>query len=427
MWFSSDQFTWADVRPLTFALNHYVTIPLFGLSEFAVRLVPALAGVAAIPVFGWAVGRLYGRRAGVFTALAIALSPVLLTHSQFARYYMQSFLFAGFAPFGLRLWMGTEGSLWLWITVLCLVVGWFFVPSSSFIVPGMFLWIAVNLRVIAGRNVIQWMRHYALFVGAAFVVVMGAGSWLIVGVLRYSAEMLQHGRIDTLPHMVAATAAGMTIPMSLAAVGGLVLVSRDRTYARIDRTFLPLLALGSAVTYVAAYPFVAMGAYHVISVLAVAYAAGGVALASIWQSHRIPLAGVVAVCILFLSTLPDVSSYYIDGGRPDYRAAVAELQRLHRVRPGPVYADIHGIVDFYGADLAPHEVTSEWDSVTIQLGSPTRTEPVWLLLGEHRKGVSLFNSVPGSSAVVRSCLLRGRILRNRFDYYVNALRIYECG
>ena len=59
---STSGFTWKDLRPLAFAMNHYLAIPLFGQTELAVRLFPALFGIAAIPLFGWLMGRLYGER-----------------------------------------------------------------------------------------------------------------------------------------------------------------------------------------------------------------------------------------------------------------------------------------------------------------------------------------------------------------------------
>lgn len=62
---------------------------LFGQSEAALRLLPALVGVAAIPLTWWWVRRLWPaeRARGLWAAVLVALSPALVLYSQEARMY----------------------------------------------------------------------------------------------------------------------------------------------------------------------------------------------------------------------------------------------------------------------------------------------------------------------------------------------------
>ncbi len=92
----------ADVRntdvhpPLHHALL-WVTVRLFGTSEFAVRLPSLIAGVALVPVVGWVGRLLYDRRTGWVAAVLAAIAPFGVWYSQEARMYSLFMLFAALA------------------------------------------------------------------------------------------------------------------------------------------------------------------------------------------------------------------------------------------------------------------------------------------------------------------------------------------
>jgi uncharacterized membrane protein len=86
-----------DVHP---PLHHsllWVTVRLFGSSEFAVRLPSLIAGVALVPVMGWAGRLLYDRRTGWIAALLAAIAPFGVWYSQEARMYSLFMLLAALA------------------------------------------------------------------------------------------------------------------------------------------------------------------------------------------------------------------------------------------------------------------------------------------------------------------------------------------
>ncbi|MFI5365783.1 MAG: glycosyltransferase family 39 protein [Candidatus Binatia bacterium] len=72
--------------PLYYLLMHVWT-SLFGDGEYALRLVSALAGAAAVPLLYWIGRRMFSRRAGLIAAALAVISPLQVHYSQEARMY----------------------------------------------------------------------------------------------------------------------------------------------------------------------------------------------------------------------------------------------------------------------------------------------------------------------------------------------------
>jgi hypothetical protein len=76
-----------DRQPPLYDLVLWLTIKVFGTSEFAVRLPSLIAGTLVIPVL-YELGReLYDRRTGLLAAAFAAVSPLLIWYSQEVRMY----------------------------------------------------------------------------------------------------------------------------------------------------------------------------------------------------------------------------------------------------------------------------------------------------------------------------------------------------
>jgi mannosyltransferase len=76
-----------ESTPYLYYAVAWVWTRAFGFSEFGVRSLSALAGIATVPVVYLAARWLAGRRAGAVAGLLVAVSPVLVWFSQEARSY----------------------------------------------------------------------------------------------------------------------------------------------------------------------------------------------------------------------------------------------------------------------------------------------------------------------------------------------------
>ncbi len=72
--------------PLFFAIEG-ASVGLFGGTELALRLPPLLAGLALIPLVGHIGTRLWGKDGGLVAAAFVAISPLMVYHSQEGRSY----------------------------------------------------------------------------------------------------------------------------------------------------------------------------------------------------------------------------------------------------------------------------------------------------------------------------------------------------
>ena len=79
--------TTTDVHPPLHHALLWVTVRLFGTSEFAVRLPSLIAGVALVPAMCWVGSVLYDRRTGWVAAMLAAIAPFCVWYSQEARMY----------------------------------------------------------------------------------------------------------------------------------------------------------------------------------------------------------------------------------------------------------------------------------------------------------------------------------------------------
>jgi 4-amino-4-deoxy-L-arabinose transferase-like glycosyltransferase len=76
-----------ETTPPLFYCVAWLWARVFGFGEFALRSLPALAGVATVPVMYAATTKLVGRRAGVVAAALTACNPFLIWYSQEFRPY----------------------------------------------------------------------------------------------------------------------------------------------------------------------------------------------------------------------------------------------------------------------------------------------------------------------------------------------------
>jgi mannosyltransferase len=85
------------------------TLSLLGTNEWTARLVPALVGIASIPIFYLIARKMFSPAVGLSTALLLAVSPWHIEWSQNARYLTSLVLFFS-RSFSFQLLLDTSSS-----------------------------------------------------------------------------------------------------------------------------------------------------------------------------------------------------------------------------------------------------------------------------------------------------------------------------
>jgi hypothetical protein len=424
---STAAFSWRDLRPLAFAFNHYVAIPLLGPSELALRLGPLLAGLAAVPLVGLGVRRWYGAEAGICSALVVALSPAFILHSQFARYYMQAALLSGLLVYALRCWADTRRPAWLAAALAAFVTGWFTVQSTSFVLPGFVLWALWNAADSGLVDLLRLMRRRPYHATAFAILGLGVSAWLLHRMLGAQGETLATTvRYYSVPQLTLSLANSLGPALAVTMLAGMWLCWSDAALAPRDRTFLPLVTLGTVATFGAAFPFLAIGPPHVLSAAGIPLAAlAGSALGRLWRTTTPAVIGFALAVTVLLTNARQLVSIQVDSGRPDYRRAVA-LVRERAGKSAPiVFATSHAVANYYAPELQWRELLVEPDALT-WLRDSARTQTAFAIVAETRRGPEVDEALFGLRDAPPACMLIGRFGRPGLDYSVAAVRVYEC-
>ena len=113
-----------ETTPPLFYCVAWVWARIFGFGEFALRSLPALAGVATVPVMYLATARLVSRRAGIVAAALTTCNPFLVWYSQEFRPYMPMVLLAAASllAFAQARERPTRGTLIAWAVICSLAL-----------------------------------------------------------------------------------------------------------------------------------------------------------------------------------------------------------------------------------------------------------------------------------------------------------------
>jgi hypothetical protein len=151
----------------------HLSIQIFGLAPWAVRLPALLAGVMAIPAGYMFTRKVYGTSAALPVAAALALFPALLEYATNARGYT---LIALFSLLGLTLALYLKDHFnrlgWM-LLVLCMALGFWTIPIMLY--PAGLIWLWLLGSTLLGNSPIlptRMLRHL-IFSGLALVILTG--------------------------------------------------------------------------------------------------------------------------------------------------------------------------------------------------------------------------------------------------------------
>ncbi|MEN8007393.1 MAG: hypothetical protein ABFS42_10285 [Candidatus Krumholzibacteriota bacterium] len=335
-----------------------VAWPLIRLQDSALmlRLPAALAGIVTVPLFGLAVTRLLGGRAGRLAVLLFALNPFHVWYSQEGRGYAFLILFSVLMALALQPLVSRKGG---YRSAVLFALATAAAVWSN--LGGMFLWAGMGLGVLLfhfPNSRRQWGTMGLAF-GAGLLLVLpwllkAAGIWAVDRVLPGGAtgealrgettfsvfawpytmhtffygyslgpslrELHQPDRMAFIRGSLPLLLAGMA-PVFVGLVGGLFRINRRR-FSLLVWIIVPVAVL----TFLALRNFKPWNPRYVAMALPWV-----MALAAFGLSRLPRRAGMAAVVLLTGLTLWSLGGYYWDGryAKADVRAAAAFLEETN--------------------------------------------------------------------------------------------------
>lgn len=407
-WISSGSFR--EVFARNAAMNSYPPLFSFVLavvrrlssSEAALRLVPALAGAAAVPAM-YVLARRFTTPAGaVFAAVLVALSPQQVVYSQQVRVYSLAVLLAIFLLWATSRFLDRPDGRGTAALACALVVGLVTHYGLALLAAAIGL---VTVATLAQRRApssvwIRWMS--AQFVGLLTVAVVdlstlrnqvAAGAGGLTGQYTYLAEGFANGSLRSMIHLALLQTPRI---LELAYPSALVvfLVALGLTLggtAGTARRAIYLLVVPLAITFAAAvmhvYPY--MGSRQDLFLTPMIYVVASVGFVALGAARNGRRVALVASLLLIGYGLREDFWHYQSAGPEPIRPIVDELEK--RIQQGDrIYVYDSRAFDYYTRNrhydrvlgVSPQEDSaraySQFDHSVRDAG------PVWLVFSHIR-------------------------------------------
>jgi hypothetical protein len=426
-------------RPLGYLLNYFLVRPFRPLDEFGLRLIPAICGTLAVPVFYYTTRRLIGMRAALIGTLLVTISPLIIMYSQLARYWSLVFLLCAIYPFALYLGVRDRNVRQFTLGVITALLAILAHPVSALLLGGPILFLVSQLR---RRHLAQlWQHPMARWTLTILVAFAGLALLRLVPILR--GWISQH---DTHPGSgqfllrpqpppgvkqllnLGAFAESLTLPVALIGVLGLYLLWRER-----DRELS--LFLGSLVVFPTVFlALVSLRApvsqYYLLPVVPVFFIGAGVFVDRLFGCPLGPrwLLPAAVITLVAAAGAPTLISDYRDGRRFDFRGTAQWLGP--RLRPEDiVFSDQPMVLAHYLPGTAVQ-----------RLRQPAPLDQALQKLRQTNSESALWIVAPAPSHAFRANLQRGGLvfwiydqcqLRNlvgvgRIDFRQDYLQIFRC-
>lgn len=434
---------WRNPRPLGYLLNYYLVRPFHPLDEFGLRLVPAIAGVLAVPVFYAISRRLIGTRAALFGTLLLTVSALQVFYSQFARYWSLVFLFSAIYPYALYLGVRERNPRALALGTVTLILAVMAHPVSAILLGGPALWLlATYLRP---RYLKQAWTHRSFRWGLVVAaVLMGALAMRLVPLFQEwitmhdrnpgMGQFLLGPRRPNGPKQVLILLGYMeslTLPVALGAAAGIYVLWRER-----DRT-LALFLASLAVFQLGFIALVSMrtpvSLFYLLPAAPVFYMGAGLFLDRIfqveWNLRPRWLMPATITLALLTAGAPTLMSQYRNGRRYDFRTVARWLDP--RLSPRDViFSDQPMVLAHYLAGPKVRKLRPTPDSLRQSVRQLERSDggaTVWVVAPAPAHAFRT-NLKPGGLAawMYDNCQLANTVGRGRLDFRQQYLQVFRC-
>jgi uncharacterized membrane protein len=432
-----------NARPLLYFLNYYLVLPFRPLDELGMRIIPALAGVLAIPAIYAVTRRLASTRAALFAALLLTVSGVHVYQSQYARYWSLVFLVSAIYPYAFYLGIKEHKPRALALGILVAALSVVSHPVAGFLVCGLIVWLVIS---DIGRDYGKRLwKHQTLKWGILAFVVLAV--MITIRYLPVLGEWIQEHdegvTKDNLLHLpgrpgikqiaiLLSYVEGVTVPVVLAGLVGMVWIWQRRDHALalllaclliVPTGLLVLLSFRTpvSITYLLpTAPVLFIGAGVFLDRLADA----DLGLRPRWLFPA-------TVTIFMISTgLPTLLSQYLDGRRRDFRGVAEYL--TDRLAPGDgIYSDQAAVLGHYlpGRFVGRLAADSELlDRSLRELEKTGHGDALWVVVPASAQGGLRTTAAVGmmSSWIYQNCQLRNTVGVARLDFRQNQLQVYRC-
>jgi hypothetical protein len=433
---------WGNARPLGYLLNYYLVGPFRPLDELGLRILPALFGVLAIPVFYLVSRRLIGTRAALFGALLLTVSGLHVFYSQFARYWSLVFLFSAIYPYALYLGIGKGDRRALAVGLLTAALAVLAHPVSILLVGGPAIWLAFTY--LRPRYLKDAWTHTGFRWGAAFAVILMVviavrllpifQDWISMHDQNPGMGQFLRGpkRGPGIKQMALLTAylEGLTLPVALGGAVGVYLLWRER-----DRT------LGIFLTSLALFPlaFIALvsartpvSTYYLLPTAPVFFMGVGVLLDRIFQVDwdvrpRWLVPGTILV-LFIMAGAPTLVSQYRNGRRFDFRG-VAQWLEPRLSQRDIVFSDQPMVLGHYLKGPTVQKLRPDPAPLGAAVNEVRRSGggALWIVAPAPAHAFRT-NLKPGGLAdwIYENCQMRNTIGRGRLDFRQQYLQVYRC-
>jgi 4-amino-4-deoxy-L-arabinose transferase-like glycosyltransferase len=429
-------------RPLGYLLNYYLIRPLMPLDEFGLRLLPAVFGALAVPVFYLVSRRLVGSRAALLGTLLLAINPLLISYSQLARYWSLVFLLSTVFPYAIYLGVRDRNRPTLVLGLVTFVLAVLAHPVSALLIVGPVLALLARTRRdqvarLWSQKAVRWSVVVLLVLVALVVVRLtpmfqhwvsehdknpGSGQFLNPSSGPSAFKLLVY---------LIAFADGLSLPVALTGLVGLYLLwqGRDRplavfltSLAGFPIVFLTLISLRTPVS-----------TYYLLPTVPVFFMGAGLFLDRIfevdWKVRPWWLVPATLTALVVAFGVPTLVSDYRNGRRYDFREAARWIEQ-HSMAGDIVYSDQPIVLTHYLTGKKVERLRYNVAPLTESLRAARQSGPdgaLWIV-------------APGLSHALRTNLKQGGLIRwiydhcqltntvgvGRIDFRQQYLQVYRC-
>ena len=414
-------------KPLLFFLNHHLIGSWRVFDEFSLRLLPALFGVAAVPVLFWMVSRTLSTRAALFAALILTFHPWHLHWSQFARYYSLVFLASAFFPLAAYIAVRERHLGWGLAALGGAAVSVLAHPSSALLVGGVGCWTILTYGLELRRRADPRALRVGLLVTLTTVTVLVAYfAPTLVGWYRMGQDWGHQG-----PMLFLSFLDGISIALVLFALGGVAWLWQDGGN-RPFVGFLVTIVIVPTIFLMALSYFVAVSNSYLLTTGPAYFIASAAFFAQLVRTDggraSAKLSTALVVLVLLVTGAPRLWSHYRDGSRPDLRAAAAYVSGQDGGEA--LISDQWRVMQHYLPDRTV--VRLERDPVALDtaaaklIGSDTQRD-LWLVaVRRWRGGFNEQDLGPAAQWAWMNCRLETVFSTSRLDYKQDEIQVYRC-